>query len=80
MLGGAHRPAPPNYLGMACKAFRQAMNIHESLWPFMEEQRKLVERLDFEAELKAALDKVYGQPDQPDPQSLQTGKEMVKKR
>jgi hypothetical protein len=60
MLGGVHRPPPPNYLAIACRLFNQAIKIRKRLWPYMEEQRQLLERLNFERDVTAMLREVYG--------------------
>ena len=62
MLGGLHRPRPPDYLAMACRALRQIAKIDKSLRPFMKDQVRMVEDWLRSQEIAAVLRKVYSQP------------------
>jgi hypothetical protein len=67
MVGGARRPPPPNYLAIACRLFKQVIKIDKRLRPYMEEQRRLLEQMDWEREVEAMLRKVYGDANLPGP-------------
>jgi hypothetical protein len=63
MLGGVHRPPPPNYLAIACRALEQVIKIDKRLRPYMQEQIRLEKERVFREPIKAALDRVYGPDD-----------------
>ena len=60
MLGGAHRPRPPNYLALASRAIAEVIKLDKRLRPFMLEQRRMLEQWRLDQEIEAALRKVYG--------------------
>ena len=60
MLGGAHRPRPPNYLALASSAIAEVIKLDKRLRPFMLEQRQRLEQWRLNQEIEAALRKVYG--------------------
>jgi len=63
MLGGVHRPPPPNYLGMACRALKQVIKLDKRLRPCIQEQIRLHQEQLVRVQVEAALDRVYG-PDE----------------
>src|ERR1035438_3606385 len=65
MLAAAHRPAPPDYLALACRALSEVMRIDKRLRPYMEEQKQMMERRLFEREIDDALRKIYGPESSP---------------
>ena len=72
MLGGAARPRPPNYLAIAIRCLNEACRIHKRMAkrePHLfdyatidRNQREAAARQHYEAEVKAALDRVYNTP------------------
>ena len=61
MLGGARRPPPTNWLGLACRALKEVLRLDQRLRPYMAQQRELYERSLFAQEINAALCKIYGE-------------------
>jgi len=61
MLDGARRQPRPNYIAIACRAISELIRIDKRLGPFMEEQRRILERELRRQEFEAALRKVYGE-------------------
>ena len=80
MLGGASRPRPPNDLATVVRCLKMVVRIHKRMAkrePHLFDfalinrlQREAAEQQAFEAECKAAIDRVYGTP----PEKLLTGK------
>jgi hypothetical protein len=65
MLGGVRRPAPPNYLALACQALAEVIKIDERMRPHLDQQVENLKRWRRSVELQALLDKVYGDEGQP---------------
>ena len=63
MLGGVHRPPPPNYLAIACRALNEVLRIDRRLQPYLPEQIQLEQDRVFHTQVRAAIDRVYG-PDE----------------
>lgn len=67
MLGGLRRPPQPDYLGIACRAFEKVYEIDRRLQPYIQEQIRLQKQRAWDAQIDAALDRVYGpETKQPD--------------
>lgn len=83
MLGGAHRPAPPNYLRDVCSAISLLIKSHKRLAKIMPEyfdyveidrrHRELEQERQRDAIIRPALDRIYGTTDQESQSPLSAG-------
>lgn len=62
MLGGVHRPRPPDLLAIACRALERVVKIDKSLRPFMQDQTRIMQDWLWRQEVDATVRKVYSQP------------------
>jgi hypothetical protein len=60
MLGGAHRPRPPDYLALACRALEEVVRIDQRLRPYMQEEQRLLHEYIEDEKREVALRNVYG--------------------
>jgi hypothetical protein len=67
MLGGARRPRPTDWLGLACRALEEAIRIRQRLEPFFQEQQRQLDAWRWMQEWEPAIRKAFGPAASPSP-------------